>query len=103
MAFLELDIGLSASACELTDTYSPVHRHGARNQSRAAGHQQDGRRGAAAATPAIRLAVDTILSLAPRIAARSQPMRVTAWFSRTGYPLPETMTPNWSASCWKST
>src|SRR3546814_1844030 len=35
----------------------------------------------AAATPAIRLAVETIPSLAPRIAARSQPTRWAAWVS----------------------
>lgn len=35
----------------------------------------------AAATPTIRLAVETIPSLAPRTAARNQPMRETRWLS----------------------
>src|SRR5690606_16718346 len=39
---------------------------------------------AAAATPTIRLAVETIPSLAPRTAARSQPIRLTAWRSLCG-------------------
>ena len=39
------------------------------------------RAAAAAATPTIRLAVETIPSLAPSTAARSQPMRATRWLS----------------------
>src|SRR3546814_6853825 len=41
----------------------------------------------AAATPASRLAVETMPSLAPRIAARSQPMRWAAWASRWVIPV----------------
>ena len=40
---------------------------------------------AAAATPTIRLAVETIPSLAPSTAARSQPIRAVAWVS-AGFP-----------------
>src|SRR5262245_34366604 len=72
----------SASACELTDTYSPaaIDMAPATNAATPATKMADGD-GAAAATPTIRLAVETMPSLAPSTAALSQPMRVMLWRS----------------------
>ena len=57
------------------------HRHRAGHQAGHAGDQNLARPAPAAATPTIRLAVETMPSLAPSTAARSQPMRSTLWFS----------------------
>ena len=66
-------------AVQLTDTYSPAAIDIAPATSPAVPVTRiDDCAAPAAATPAIRLAVETMPSLAPRIAARSQPIRVTA-------------------------
>src|SRR3546814_6890261 len=78
----------SASPCELTDTYSPAAIDIAPATSPAMPVTRiDDCAAPAAATPAIRLAVETMPSLAPRIAARSQPMRWAAWASRWVIPV----------------
>jgi hypothetical protein len=68
----------SVSACELTDTYSPAAIDIAPATSAAIPvmRMADGLC-AAAATPMIRLAVETIPSFAPRTDARNQPIRET--------------------------
>src|SRR5690349_99376 len=66
----------SVSACELTDTYSPAAIDNAPATMPATPATTMSRRAEdAAATPTIRLAVEMMPSLAPRTAARSQPMR----------------------------
>ncbi len=66
----------SVSACELTDTYSPAAIDIAPATSPAMPATSTSLRDAPdAATPMIRLAVDTIPSLAPSTAARNQPIR----------------------------
>lgn len=67
---------LSVSACELTDTYSPAAIDIAPATSPAipVSNMVAGV-ACAAATPTIRLAVDTMPSFAPRTDARNQPMR----------------------------
>jgi hypothetical protein len=73
----------SASPCELTETYSPAAIDIAPATSPAVPvSRMEDCAAPAAATPAIRLAVETMPSLAPRIAARSHPIRATAWVSR---------------------
>ena len=72
----------SASRCELTDTYSPAAidiapaTRPATPAIRMAVFDADD-----AATPIIRLAVDTMASLDPSTAARSQPARPLRWIS----------------------
>jgi len=57
------------------------HRHRSRNHARHTGHE-DGSFGAEdAATPIIRLAVETMASSDPRTAARSHPARPLRWHS----------------------
>src|SRR5690349_24452218 len=80
----------SASRCELTDTYSPTAIDIAPATSAATpatriadGSAED------AATPIIRLAVDTMASLEPSTAARSQPERPMRWVSRCRRAMPE--------------
>ena len=67
----------SVSDCELTETYSPAAID-IEPATRPATPAMSTARGSlsAAATPSTRLAVDTMPSLAPSTAARSQPMRV---------------------------
>ena len=69
------------SDCELTDTYSPAAIDIAPATSPATPATRTSPARPAAATPTIRLAVETMPSLAPSTAARSQPMRDTRWFS----------------------
>ena len=74
----------SVSACELhRDVLAGGHRHRARPPARRR-RSSERRRGLAlaAATPTTRLAVETMPSLAPSTAARSQPMRSVRWRSR---------------------
>ena len=59
------------------DILAGGHRHGAGDQARDPGDHER-----AVATPRIRLAVETIPSLAPKTAARSQPMRSVRCRSR---------------------
>ena len=73
---------LSVSAWELTETYSPAAIDMAPATSPATpATMMPLRLASAAATPTRRLAVDTMPSLAPRTAARSQPMRPLRWRS----------------------
>ncbi len=66
----------SVSACDRTDTYSPAAIDSAPATSPATPEVRMASCVTwAAATPVIRLAVDTIPSLAPRTAARSQLLR----------------------------
>src|SRR4051812_48886816 len=66
----------SASRCELTETYSPAAIDRAPATSPAVPAVTTALVDSpAAATPSTRLAVDTMPSLAPRTAARSQPAR----------------------------
>src|SRR4249919_797846 len=72
----------SVSDCELTDTYSPAAIDMAPATSPATPAISTAFCvAAAAATPTIKLAVETIPSLAPSTAARSHPMRSTRWYS----------------------
>src|SRR5512142_2733095 len=72
----------SVSACELTETYSPAAMDMAPATSPATPATTTWCWVAsAAATPMIRLAVDTMPSFAPSTAARSQPMRPERWTS----------------------
>ena len=72
----------SVSACELhRHVLAGGHRQGARDQPGDPGDQNAPRR-RAAATPRTRLAVDTMPSLAPSTAARSQPIRSVRCRSR---------------------
>src|SRR5215207_1217960 len=75
----------SASRWELTELYSPTAIDAA-PATRAAMPvvRSTERLTSAAATPTRRLAVDSSPSLAPRTAARSHPMRPTAWRSWWG-------------------
>jgi len=71
------------SACECTDTYSPAAIDIAPATSAASAAATTSACVAfAAATPATRLAVDTMPSLAPSTAARSQPIRLVRCRSR---------------------
>src|SRR5262245_35370972 len=73
----------SVSACELTDTYSPAAMESApATRPATPATRTSCRLEDADATPTMRLAVDTIPSLAPRTAARSQPMRLLRCCSR---------------------
>lgn len=73
---------VSVSDCELTDTYSPAAMESAPATSPAsAATTTDARSGCAAATPTTRLLVEISPSLAPRTAARSQPMLLLLWVS----------------------
>jgi hypothetical protein len=73
---------LSVSDWELTETYSPAAIDIAPATKPAIPATRTlPRLDSAAATPTIKLAVETIPSLAPRTAARSQPMRCVRWFS----------------------
>src|SRR5678815_5971750 len=73
----------SVSDCELTDTYSPAAIDSAPATSPATPASRTSLRAAfAAATPTTRLAVETMPSLAPRTAARSQPIRSVRCRSR---------------------
>ena len=66
----------SVSACELTETYSPAAIDMApATRPATPAIRMLPRSGVAAATPTIRLAVETMPSLAHITAARSQPMR----------------------------
>ena len=68
----------SVSDCELTETYSPAAMDMAPATSPAMPEISTFELEAeAAATPTIKLAVETSPSLAPSTAARSQPMRET--------------------------
>jgi hypothetical protein len=73
----------SVSACECTDTYSPaaIDMAPATSPATAVIKMVDWL-ACAAATPTTRLAVETMPSLAPNTAARSQPMRSVRWRSR---------------------
>src|SRR5215217_8516909 len=76
----------SASRCELTETYSPAAIDSAPAASPATPAVTTALVDAPdAATPSTRLAVDTMPSLAPRTAARSQFER---WLRWTGLPAP---------------
>src|SRR5688572_33431791 len=69
-------VGRSVSDCELTDTYSPADIDIAPATNPATPASSISLRPAfAAATPTMRLAVETKPSLAPRTAAPSQPTR----------------------------
>ena len=57
------------------------HRHRAGDESATPAIRTSLGFAAAAATPTIRLAVETMPSLAPSTAALSQPIRATRWFS----------------------
>ena len=70
-----LSVGLGADR----DVLAGGHRHGAGDKSRDSGNQHVALGAWDAATPTIRLAVETIPSLAPSTAARNQPMRETSW------------------------
>src|SRR3954468_17132198 len=75
----------SVSACELTETYSPAAIDSAPATKPATPASTTSCCEAAAdATPTSRLAVDTMPSLAPSTAARSQPMRSLRWSSVSG-------------------
>src|SRR6185436_3608364 len=75
---LAREIRFSVSDCELTDTYSPAAIDMAPATSPATpAIKTSFCFAAAAATPTIKLAVETIPSLAPSTAALSQPMRAT--------------------------
>jgi hypothetical protein len=70
------------SACELTETYSPAAMDMAPAARPATPAVSIAPRPApAAATPIRRLAVETMPSLAPSTAARSQPERCRPWRS----------------------
>ena len=72
----------SVSACECTDTYSPAAIDIAPATSPATPViRMVAWLALAAATPTTRLAVETMPSLAPSTAARSQPMRSVRWRS----------------------
>src|SRR5689334_18689733 len=72
----------SVSDCELTETYSPAAIDIAPATKPAMPATRTlPRLDSAAATPKIKLAVETIPSLAPRTAARSHPVRCVKWCS----------------------
>src|SRR6185437_12174316 len=72
----------SVSDCELTDTYSPAAIDMAPATNPATPAISTSLRVAdAAATPTIRLAVETMPSLAPNTAALNHPIRETRWVS----------------------
>jgi hypothetical protein len=66
-----LGVGLRTDRHVLTGS----HRHGAGDEAGDAGNEDGAVSAPAEATPAMMLAVDTMPSLAPMMAARSQPMR----------------------------
>ena len=71
---------------ELTETYSPAAMDMAPATSPATPATRTSERpDEAAATPTIRLAVETMPSLAPRTAALSHPTRVTLWRSSCSF------------------
>ena len=77
----------SASRCELTETNSPTAIDIAPATSAATPAVSTVARDAsAAATPTIRLAVETIPSLAPSTAARNQPTRLACGGAQGGAP-----------------
>src|SRR5262245_30137605 len=81
----------SVSACELTETYSPAAIDNApATRPATPASRMSLRLARAAATPTTRLAVETMPSLAPSTAARSQPIRSVRCRSRCriGCPIP---------------
>ena len=84
----------SASRCELTETYSPTAidmapatRPAAPAMRMATFEAED------AATPIMRLEVETMASLDPRTAARSHPARPLRWISPSGLDIRDTRPP----------
>ena len=75
----------SASRCELTERTSPVAIDMAPATRPATPATRTARAGASdAATPTIRLAVETMASFDPSTAARSHPVLPTRWVSECG-------------------